>query len=403
MRKLACCFIFLSCGYAVIAQGAEAITRKIADGIISSTSFKFINKENGQSFSSTKNIPYSASVVLDGTYNEWYYMNGVINIAMMQLAKATGDKKYSDYAIRDYDFIFSNLDFFKKQYDAKVPNPSFFQYFRLGKLDDCGAMSAALADVNQQQKRKEWLDYLDRSAAYISNKQQRLSDGTFVRPDPRKMTLWADDLYMSVPFLARMGKNTGNAKYFDDAIRQVENFTKYLYDANTGLFYHCWYSDVQMNGVAHWGRCNGWLLLAQVELLDHLPKNHPKRKKLIAMLLKQIVGISRYQDTTGLWHQVLDKPDSYLETSCTAMFTYGVAKAVNEGWIGKTYLSIAMNGWKGILTTIHDDGQVAGICIGTGIEDNIKFYYDRPKELNDSHGLGAAMLAGIEIMKAEKK
>jgi len=144
-------------------------------------------------------------------------------------------------------------------------------------------------------------------------------------------------------------------------------------------------------------------MLAQTELLNNLPANHPEKKMLIKLLLKQIEGVSKWQDKTGLWHQLIDKPDSYLETSCSAMFVYSIARAVNEGWINKSYFSIAENGWKGLLTKIQPDGKVQDICIGTGIEDNIKFYYDRPTELNDLHGLGAVILAGTEMTKAEQK
>jgi len=386
-----------------ISPDTEEITRRVADYVLRNTSFKFINKETGESWNSTKNIGYSPLVRVKSLYNEWYYVNGVLNIGMVQLGKLLNDKKYADYSLHNFDFIFSNLDYFKKQYDEKVEGSSWDQYFRLSKLDDCGAMAASLTDVYQLAKKKEYFDYLNKAIHYITTKQERLRDGTFVRPDPRKMTLWADDLYMSVPFLARMGKITGNMKYFDDAIRQVENFTKYLYDIHTGLYYHCWYSDVNMNGVAHWGRCNGWLMMAQTELLNNLPANHPKRQSLINLLLRQIIGLSRYQDTSGLWHQILDKPDSYLESSSTAMFVYSISKAVNQGWIDKSYLSVAFNGWKGLITRIQPDGQVRDICVGTGIEDNIKFYYERPTELNDVHGLGAVILAGIEIMNSERK
>ena len=385
------------------AQNTTEITRKVADNVLQNTSFRFIDKKSGETFSSTKNIPYSQSISVESAANEWYYMNGVINIGMLKLSEQTNDRKYSDYSLRNFEFIFSNLAFFRKQYDEKVPESSFLQLFRLNKLDDCGAMSAALADVNTLANKKEYQDYLEKAAIFISTRQARLEDGTFARPEPRKMTIWADDLYMSVPFLSRMGKITGDSKYLDDAIKQVKNFTRYLYDPSCGLFYHCWYSDVQYNGVAHWGRCNGWIMMAQTELLNNLPANHPEKKTLIKLLLQQITGVSRWQDKSGLWHQVLDKPDSYFETSCTAMFVYSIARAVNEGWIDKSYFSIAENGWKGLLTKIQPDGQVHDICIGTGIEDNIKFYYDRPAELNDLHGLGAVILAGTEMMKAEQK
>lgn len=386
-----------------LAPSAEAVTRRVADHILEETSFRFTDTRTGRTFASTRDIPYSDAVRVDGAYNEWYYMNGVNNLALMRLAAVTGDRKYSDYSIRNFDFIFANLDYFRRQYNDKVANSSFGQFFRMGKLDDCGAMSAALAEANHLDGKKEWQDYLSRSAAYITGRQQRLADGTLARPEPRKMTVWADDLYMSVPFLAGMGKFTGDKRYFDEAIRQVDDFTRHLYDPATGLFYHCWYSDVGMNGVAHWGRCNGWVMLAQVELLNDLPAGHPARERLIGMLLRQIQGVSRYQDASGLWHQLLDKPDSYLETSCSAMFVYGIARAVNEGWIPGSYLTVARNGWAGVLSRIRPDGEVADICVGTGIEDDIAFYYNRPKELNDLHGLGATILAGIEMMRADMR
>jgi unsaturated rhamnogalacturonyl hydrolase len=139
-----------------------------------------------------------------------------------------------------------------------------------------------------------------------------------------------------------------------------------------------------------------------VELLGQLPKSDPRRPELIELLRRQIVGVSRYQDPTGLWHQLLDRPDSYLESSCTAMFVYGIARAVNEGWINPGYMSVARNGWGGLSSRIDASGQVSDICIGTGISEDIKFYYTRPTRLNDIHGLGAALLAGVEMAKAER-
>jgi rhamnogalacturonyl hydrolase YesR len=206
---------------------------------------------------------------------------------------------------------------------------------------------------------------------------------------------------MSVPFLARMAKITGDSKYLDDAILQVENFSKYLYNKNNGLYFHCYYSDNGQNGVAHWGRCNGWVMMAQVELLSVLPEDHPKRNHLIHLLEDHIVGLSRYQDNSGMWHQLINKPDSYLESSVTAMIIYGVAKAVSEGWINPSYASIAISGWKGLVKKITEKGEVEDICVGTGIQDNLRFYYDRPTKLNDNHGLGAVILAGAEIIKLD--
>jgi len=362
------------------ADSIRAVIYRVADNIIANTNYKFVN-DKAQS-----------------RYNKWEYANGVMMIGMQKVAKDLGKKEYADYVYKNYDFVFKNAPHYKELY-ARDPHTEFAPFFRMNALDDCGAMAAALADANEHEKNPQYREYLDRVGDYILHRQSRLDDGTLCRTFPRKMTIWADDLYMSVPFLARMGRVTGDNKYFDDAIKQVLNFTKHLYDPATGLYFHCWFSDVELNGVAHWLRCNGWLAMAQVELLNNLPANHPQRNQLIQLLTRQLVGMARYQDQGGLWHQVMDRPDSYLETSGTAMFVYAVARAVNEKWIPSTYRSIAIEGWKQLTQKVRPDGGVEDVCIGTGIADNISFYYNRPKVLNDFHVSGAILLAGTEMLR----
>ncbi|MBB6126178.1 glycoside hydrolase family 88/105 protein [Mucilaginibacter lappiensis] len=397
--------LLILCSTTVLGQSSntEEVIRKVADNVIQNTSFKFINTNTKEKYDSTKGLASSPDIKADSKYNKWMYVNGVLTIGIVQIADVLGDKKYSDYSQRNFAFIFDNLGYFEALRKAKVPKVEYGAVFSISNLDACGAMSAGLFDVDALANRKDYKAYLSRSADYILNKQLRLPDGTLSRPAPRNMTLWADDMFMSIPFLARMGKQTGDSKYFDDAIKQVENFNKHLYDPTTGLFFHNYYSDDQTNGVGHWGRSNGWIAMAIVELLNNLPANHPKRAEIIKLLLRQIVGYSRYQDQTGLWHQLLDKPDSYLETSVTAMYTYAVARAVNQGWINEKYIAIAHEGWRGLLTKVTADGQLQDVCIGTNMDTDIKFYYTRPTELNDTHGTGAFLLAGIEILKAERK
>lgn len=399
--------LLILCSTNVFGQSnnTEDIIRKVADNVIQNTSFKFINTNTNtkEKYDSTKGLASSPDVKAESKYNKWMYVNGVLTIGMVQMSDVLGDKKYADYSQRNFAFIFDNLGYFEALRKAKAPKVEYGAVFSINNLDACGAMSAGLFDVDALANRKDYKAYLSRSADYILNKQLRLPDGTLSRPNPRNMTLWADDMFMSIPFLARMGKQTGDSKYFDDAIKQVENFNKYLYDPNTGLFFHNYYADDQTNGVGHWGRSNGWIAMATVELLNNLPANHPKRAEIIKLLLRQIVGYARYQDQTGLWHQLLDKPDSYLETSVTAMYTYAVARAVNQGWINEKYIAIAREGWKGLLTKITPDGQLQDVCIGTNMDTDIKFYYTRPTELNDTHGIGALLLAGTEMLKAERK
>ncbi len=381
----------------------EEIVRKVADNIIQSTSFQFVNNTTKETFVSTKGKDTTNNVKAESKFNKWQYVNGVLTVGMMRLGSILNDPKYSDYSRKNFNFIFDNLDYFKRIYDGGTQSVEYRPVFRIGSLDDCGSMSAGLLDVYAFDKRPDYMAYLERVADHIMNKQVKFPDGTLARNSPRKMTLWADDLYMSVPYLARMGKLTGDNKYFDFAIKQVESFNKYIYDSIAGLYHHAYYNDENMNGVAHWGRCNGWVALAQAELLNNLPANHPKRAELIRLLQRQIIGFSRYQDPGGMWHQVIDRPDSYLESSGTAMFAYAIAKAVNEGWINKRFITVAQNGWDALAKKITSDGQVPDICIGTSIEEDIRYYYTRPKETNDTHGLGAFLMAGAEMVRAKDK
>ena len=380
----------------------EEVVRRVADNIIRQTSFQFINTKTGAKYASTQGLDTTNNVKAESKFNKWQYVNGVLTVGMLRISQALNDPKYMEYSKKNFNLIFDNLPYFKKLFDGGA-NPEYRPVFGIRSLDDCGSMSAGLMDLYAFDKRRDYMDYLQRAADYIITKQVKFDDGTLARNSPRKMTLWADDMYMSLPFIARMGKLTGDEKYFDFAAGQVEKFNKYIYDPTTGLYFHAYYNDENINGVARWGRCNGWVALAQVELLNNLPADHPKRKQLLASLQRQITGFSRYQDSSGMWHQLLDKPDSYLESSVTAMYVYTVAKAVNEGWVNKRFITVAQRGWDALAKRVTADGQVPDICIGTSIEEDISYYYNRPRELNDTHGLGAFLMAGAEMIRAKDK
>ncbi|MBC7000238.1 glycoside hydrolase family 88 protein [Cytophaga sp. FL35] len=380
-------------------QDIERVLRNVAGNIVQNTSFTIVDKETGKTFKDSKKLPLKAGYVVESPYNEWKYWNGVLNIGFMAMGEELKDDQYIDYAKQNVNFVFDHDTFFQKLYGSQNQKTGMEQKFRMSLLDDVGAMAASVLAVHEIAPQERYRKYLDSAATYILTKEKRLDDGTYARTFPSDMTVWGDDLYMSVPFLARMGALTGEQKYFDEAAEQVVLFNKHLWNPKTNLFYHAWYDDIKQNGVAHWGRCNGWIIMAQIELLDQLPANYPRRQELIELLIRQIVGLSRYQDGSGLWHQLLDRENSYLETSATAIFTYAVAKAINEGWLDSRYAYIAAQGWEGVSSKILADGQVEGICMGTGISTATFYYANRPTPLNDIHGLGATLLAGCEVIK----
>lgn len=384
-------------------QKTEKELRTVADAVLTTATFRFIDKKTDKEFASAKEVPADAQLQIESPYHDWRYWNGVLNIAMLGAGEALRDSAYTNFSVRNIAFDFDNYLYFEKKYNGQSKwDYPFGQRIVMEDLDDVGAMGASLIEVYRRDRQVRYREYIDRAAAYITAEQYRFEDSTLVRPVPQKWTIWADDLYMSVSFLSRMGELTGDRRYFDDAAKQVVHFHKYLFDRSTGLMAHCWYSDGNRRGVAFWGRANGWAMMAQVELLDRLPKNHPMRDTLIALFRRHIFGVARWQGPQGLWHQLLDKEDSFFETSCSAMFTYSVAWSVNNGYLEPRYSSIALRGWEGIVAKILPSGEIEGVSAGTEVREDLVYYYHRPTPLNDPHGTGAVLLAGTEVLRLPK-
>ncbi len=389
----------------ILRLSDEAVIRLIADHILEQPVTQYVGITTKEVYNSTDEIPEGEDVRFASPLMEWHYSAGVTNMAMIRLGKYLDEDKYINYALNHVAYGFANYEYFKERFrdDRRHWHWPFGQLWNFKELDDCGAMGASVIDVHELNPQVEYLEYINNTANHISYGQDRLEDGTLSRTFPRNLTVWADDLFMSVSFLSRMGAFSGISQYFDDAIHQVLKMDEHLWDPLSGLFYHCYYSDPGINGVAHWGRANGWITLAICDLLEKLPSDHPQRGALIAILEKQIIGFSRYQDADGMWKQLLDKPDSYQESSVTALFVYGVAKAVNEGWISPEYRSIATQGWTALKRNkITSEGKFIDVCVGTGIADDLVFYYKRPVGDNEKHGLGIVLIAGLEIMKLSK-
>jgi rhamnogalacturonyl hydrolase YesR len=389
-------------GYPPESSHVEKIMRKVAERIIQETSFRFENKETGEIRSDSSELPISDKIRLQSGYNDWKYWNGIINMAMVILGRELGDNGFKEYALANYRFAFKHLPYFRKLYDAEIYNADFHQFFRMDRLDDCAATGAGLIEAYREEKNEAWKQRIYQTADHIMKRQERLEDGTFIRIRFNKTTLWADDLYMSVPFLVRMAQFTGENLYLEEAVRQAQNFHERLYSETKGLYHHCWYKEIDQYGVAFWGRANGWIMMALTELMSFLPENYPQRETIQRLFFSFIVGVSRYQGKNGLWHQLLDKPDSFEESSSTAMFVYGIAKAVNNQWIDDMYASIAVRGWEGLEGCISESGDLDCVSTGFNLRQDLPYYYNRPVEKKGVHGEGAFLLAANEVRKMKQ-
>lgn len=363
--------------------------------------------------SNTLSMNKDGSSHINSYYQEWRYVNGVLGLSMLSLSEVTSDSKYEDFVKENYNFFFDKNIHNKLQaeYDRGVRDNAWRRFFSMSSLDDCGAMGAALSELNNRHPRKCYQDYLNRIGKYILTIQQRIKidghdkfNGIFCRGNNGDRTIWLDDLYMCCSFLTHeSSKNNDSKGYLDTAVHQVILYDSLLYDNKVGLYWHCFYYDAgHCPGTAHWGRANGWSFLAQTLVLGRIAENNPYRQKLLNIFRDRIRNICCYQDSLGMWHQLLDKPDSYPETSCTAMFIYAIAKGILNGWIDTSYATVAQKGWEAVCRNVTKDGQLRNVCIGTGISRDLPFYYSRPTPLNDAHGLGAVILAGIEMEYLEQ-
>ncbi len=345
--------------------------------------------------------PDTNSIFKQGDFRLTSYEWGVTYSGMLAITETSGDAKYKEYVKKRLELVSNALPGFKTLYQATPKNSNPLRHvIEPRALDDAGAMCAATIKMLRSGGSPTLRPMADNYINYVFTGQQRFSDGTLARNRPQMNTLWLDDLYMSVPALAQMGKLTGDKKYYDDAVKQILQFSQRMFNKQLGVYMHGWVEGMSVHPEFHWARANGWAIMAMVELLSVLPEDHPGRNDVIQLLREHVKGIASYQSKFGFWHQLLDRNDSYLETSATAIFTYCIAKAINNGWVDKmAYAPMCLLGWNAVATKVNDKGQVEGTCVGTGMSFDPAFYYYRPVNVFAAHGYGPVLLAGAEMIQ----
>ncbi|MDB6016963.1 MAG: glycosyl hydrolase family 88 [Pedosphaera sp.] len=253
-----------------------------------------------------------------------------------------------------------------KNVDASVFGVVPFEIYIQTRDPRCLALGKKIAD-------KQW----DVSSVDSLSPEARAWVNRGLSPQTR---FWIDDMFMIIALQTQAFRATGDTNYLNRAAHEMVTYLDELQQPN-GLFYHA--PDVHF----FWGRGDGWMAVGMSELLRSLPANHPDRARILVGYKQMMASLLKYQDADGMWHQLIDQPDAWPETSSTAMFTFAMITGVKNGWLKqKAYAPAARKGWLGMIKYLNADGDTCEVCEGTNKKNNLNYYLTRGRNVGDMHG-----------------
>lgn len=304
--------------------------------------------------------------------------------------------------------IYKNYQMTKNPKAIKVVNDWFEQRMEEGappKNVNTMAPLLTMAYLYEESQDSKYVPYLEQWADWVMYEMPRTNEDGLQHATygpENKNQLWDDTLMMTVLPLAKIGVLLDRPEYLEEAKHQFLIHTKYLMEKKTGLWYHGWTFEENHNyAEAFWARGNCWLTIAIPEIIEilDLKEGDAFRSFLISTLDAQVAALKKYQDTSGLWHTLIDDETSYLESSATAGFAYGILKAVHKRYIDVSYKEVAYKALAGLIEEIDETGEVQKVSIGTGMGDSLDFY--REIDLTAMpYGQSLTVLALTELLKA---
>jgi len=342
--------------------------------------------------------------------DRWHYDVGLVLSGFESVWRLTGDPRYLNYIKSNVDRLVGPGGTIKG-YDREAYN---LDEVNMGKV-----LFALRADTQDAADKERYRLALYALRAQLAA-QPRTADGGFWHKKIYPHQIWADGVYMAGPFLARFAAVFGEPAALDDAVKEILLAEKHLRDAKTGLLYHGWNESKKERWAnattgrssQFWGRGDGWYAMAVADVLAEMPKDHPQRGALIAVLRRLARAIAGVQDrTSGVWWQVLDaagRAGNFKEASASAMFAYALSKGVRNGWLdAKAFGPVAARGYAGVLRefVVADDAggvRVNGICKVAGLggdpyrDGTYAYYIGTEVVADDPKGVGAFILASAE-------
>lgn len=335
-------------------------------------------------------------------FGQWFYAIMVGHYGMLQTANILEKTDFYDYFCASIRSLckhreYGKLDNKRAGYSTYMANGGR----NLNNLDSIGTIGINVAEYYMMSNDPDALSLLRLLAESLKYNVPRFSDGTFYRIE----TMWTDDMYMCLPFMVRLGVITDDESWFDDILTQVRGFYKRLYMEDEALFSHIFFVKENTANRVAWGRGNGWVLLALSEVLLLLPKSYHGREEILGIYKEFALGILTHRDReNGIWHQVINNSESYIEASGSAMFITALARGITNGWIKEEYEKDVAEAWNALIKSCVDaEGNVYGVCKGSGCNMEEKYYLTLGTMTNDDHGVGIVLGAGTEIMRMKKR
>lgn len=295
------------------------------------------------------------------SWHGWEWTHGIGLYGLWQYHEITGDETY--------------LRIIEEWYAAR------FAEGGTTKNINTMAVFLTLAYVYEKTGNSTYKPWLEAWADWAMHDLPRTRHGGFQHITyltENNQQLWDDTLMMTVMPLAKIGTLLGRSEYVDEAKRQFLLHIKYLFDTQTGLFYHGWtFEDGGHNfASARWARGNSWVTMVIpefIELLD-LGSADPLRVHLIDTLDAQVEALERFQDESGYWRTLLDHGDSYVEASATAGFAYGILKSVRKRYLPARYRELGAKAIRAVLEAVDANGELQNTSFGTGMGYSLDFY-----------------------------
>ena len=316
-------------------------------------------------------------------YEHWEWPQGVGLYGLWRLFENSGDAQYLDILTRFFD---SQIEIGFPALNVNTMTPFL-----------------TMSYVGEYLRAEKYLAPCRDAAEWIMEKLPRTEEGGFQHMTSDTLNnqeLWDDTLFMTVLFLANMGRIEGRRDYTEEALYQFLLHAKYLADPTTGLWYHGWtFQGRHHFSGAFWGRCNCWVTIAIPEFCQMADVRSEMKQKLKHILRAQADSLLQYQNENGMWHTLIDDPTSYVESSATCGFAYGILRAVHTGLLEERYAAAAEKALAPILDYIDDNGVVHQVSYGTPMGRESKDLYKQIELKPMPYGQALAMLFLAECLR----